>query len=167
VLHGADGDSRLVDASERAARPFAMHGPEAVEAVAARLLPGHRPVSIARLDRHDNYYYARRPHTMTGHFERKLPVYRVAYDDPAGTWIHLDPRTGTIVGRLDDRGRARRWLFAFLHSFDGWGWTAVRPAWDIALLLLGAGGLLASASGVAIGWRRLARRRHPSQGSGR
>jgi len=160
VLHGAGGESRLVDAGDRGAAPFPMLAPEAIEPVAGRLLPGHRPTRIERLDRHDDYYYARRAHTMTGHFERRLPIYRVAYDDPGRTWIHLDPRTGAIVGRLDDRARARRWLFAFLHSFDGWGWTDSRPAWDIALILLSAGGLAVSLSGVVIGWRRLAGRHH-------
>lgn len=159
VLHGADGTSRLLEAGDAGARPVPLLAEAAIAAVAHRLLPGHRPVRIERLDRHDNYYYARRPHTMTGHFERKLPVWRVAYDDPGNTWIHLDPRTGAVVGRLDDRGRVKRWLFAFLHSFDAWGWPAQRPAWDLALIVLGAGGLAVSVTGVVIGWRRLARRR--------
>lgn len=156
VMHAADGASRLLDAGDAAGEPFPLLGEVAIAAVAQRLLPGHRPARIERLDRHDNYYYARRPHTMTGHFERKLPVWRVAYDDPGRTWVHLDPRTGTVVGRLDERGRVKRWAFAFLHSFDGWGWTAVRPAWDIALIALSLGGLAVSVSGVVIGWRRLA-----------
>lgn len=158
VAHGPDGSTRLLDAGDAAAKPFAAFDEARIHAIAQGLLPGHRPVRIERLDAYDNYYYARRPHTMTGHVERKLPIYRAIYDDPAETWLHLDPRTGAIQGRLDDRGRVKRWLFAFLHSFDGWGWPDHRPLWDIALILLSVGGLVVSAGGVVIGWRRLKRK---------
>jgi hypothetical protein len=158
LLHGPDGASRLIDADRPDAEPFPAFDEAALVAVAGSLLPGHKPVRVERLDRYDNYYYGRRPHTMTGHVERRLPVYRVIYDDPNHTWLHLDPRTGAIQSRLDDRGRVKRWLFAFLHSFDGWGWQDSRPAWDVALIALSLGGFIVSVSGVVIGWRRLKRK---------
>ena len=158
VAHGPDGSTRLLDAGDAKATPLAAFDESRLRALAESLLPGHKPVRFERLDAYDNYYYARRPHTMTGHVERKLPIYRVTYDDPANTWVHLDPRTGTIQGRLDDRGRVKRWLFAFLHSFDGWGWPDHRPLWDVALIVLSVGGLVVSAGGVVIGWRRLKRK---------
>jgi uncharacterized iron-regulated membrane protein len=158
AVAGADGATRLVDASDPAVPPRDRVDEARLGALAAGLVPGHRLVSLERLQAYDDYWYGRRPHTMTGHVERALPVWRAKYDDPNATWVHLDPRTGAIASRIDSRGRVKRWLFAFLHSFDAWGWPEARPAWDAALILLSLGGLVVSAGGVVIGWRRLKRK---------
>lgn len=133
-----------------------------IEQLAARLLPGHAVSRTTLLTGYDNYYYAREPHTMTGHVERRLPMLRVEYADPHATWVHLDPWQGRIYNRIDDVGRLRRWLFAFLHSFDAVGFVDSRPLWDIVLIALSIGGTALTVSGVVIGWRRLRRPRPAS-----
>jgi hypothetical protein len=157
LLYAADGRSVVLPASG-AGEPRPMFAEAAMMAAAADLLPGHPPQRMTWLHEYDNYYYARRPHTMTGHVERRLPMLRVEYDDPDRTWIHLDPYTGRLHSRIDSTGRVRRWLFAFLHSFDVRGFVDSRPLWDASLILLSIGGFVLCLSGVIVGWRRL---RHP------
>jgi uncharacterized iron-regulated membrane protein len=126
-------------------------------AAARHLLPG-APPAVERIERYDAYYYARQEQSMYGADERRLPVLRLVYDDPGATWVHLDPATGEVASSLDRSQRLGRWLFNLLHSWDlpamldaGWLREAV-------LLLLGAGGLLFSATAVVIGARRLRKR---------
>jgi hypothetical protein len=92
-------------------------------------------------------------------------VLRIGFDDPAGTWFHIDPRSGDILTRLDRYGRRYRWLFNALHSFDFGILLQWRPAWDILLWSMSVIGFVASISGVVIGWRhlwrKLLRRRMP------
>ena len=151
----ASGAAQLLDA--RTAQPLALD-PPALKAAAARLLP----FPVARIDTltdYDFYYYARAPHSMMGASERPLPIWRIVFDDPHASWVHLDPHTGSVLGRLDSHKRASRWLFALLHSWDWLPLLERRPLWDITLLALSLGGLLLSGSGMVIGWRRLRRRR--------
>ena len=96
---------------------------------------------------------------MTGHMEKALPVLRLEFDDPAHTWLYLDPRNGALVQRLDDRLRLKRWLFALFHSWDWLPLLQHRPLWDILLIVASLGGFLVSLSGLVIGLRRLARPR--------
>lgn len=129
----------------------------ALQAAAARLVDA--PVArIERLDAYDLYYYARDAHTMTGGADKPLPVLRLVFADPHATWIHLDPHTGAVLGRLDSGKRASRWLFAMLHSWDWLPLLERRPLWDLVLLVMSAGGLLLSVTGVVIGWRRLGKK---------
>jgi hypothetical protein len=111
------------------------------------------------LTRYDVYYYARASHTMTGHRERPLPVWRVTFDDANETTVTIDPRTGSIVQIQDKLRRLDRWLFAFLHSFDLPQLLAARPLWDIGMLAFSLAGLGLSMTGVVLGARRLARKR--------
>ncbi|OYU27931.1 MAG: hypothetical protein CFE41_08115 [Burkholderiales bacterium PBB2] len=101
----------------------------------------------------DLYYYPLR------HHPRSFPVYRLDYAD--GVSVYLDPRNARIALRLDAAGRWNRWLFHALHRWDlppllGLGWA--RDAWVIALSLAG---LVLTAAGAVLGWRRL-RGRRPS-----
>lgn len=151
----ASGAAQLLDAST--AQPLTLD-PQALKAAAARLLPF--PVArIETLTDYDLYYYARAPHSMMGASERPLPIWRIVFDDPHASWVHLDPHTGNVLGRLDSHKRASRWLFALLHSWDWLPLLERRPLWDITLVGLSLGGLLLSGSGMVIGWRRLRRRR--------
>lgn len=95
---------------------------------------------------------------MGGHQNRPLPVLRLQFDDPAQTWLYLDPRSGAVVQRLNSRARVKRWLFALLHSWDWQPLLAHRPLWDILLIVGSLGGFAVSVSGVVLGWRRLRRR---------
>ena len=156
VLAQGPGGPWLVDAA-------GLHDdglPEARwRAAAQRLLPRSRIVQASRLDAYDAYYYAREPHTMGGHRERPLPVWRLRFDDANNTEVTLDPRSGAILQISDGHRRVDRWLFAFLHSFDLPQLLASRPAWDAGMLGLSLAGLGLSLTAVVTGWRRLRRRR--------
>ncbi|TNC09579.1 PepSY domain-containing protein [Methylobacterium terricola] len=125
--------------------------PEAVVAAGRRLLPETPLRAVTRIAAPDDYWYDR-------HGALPLPVLRLAFDDPAGTWFHLDPATGAILSRTDRSGRANRWLFDALHTLDA-GPLARHPGWRIGLIIaLSALGLSVAGSGVVLGWRRLRRR---------
>ncbi len=117
-------------------------------AAAARLLPDAAPPTIEHLVAEDLYWYGH-------HHDRLLPVLRVRFADSSATWFHIDPATGEILNRTDRSNRLYRWLFNAPHSFDFGPLLRHRPAWDLLLITLSLGGLLISASGVVIGWRRL------------
>ncbi|MCS4510388.1 PepSY domain-containing protein [Xylophilus ampelinus] len=130
---------------------------ETVRAAASHLM--RAPVAhIDRLDAYDLYYYSREAHTMTGGTDKPLPVLRVVFADTHATWVHVDPHTGTVLGRTDGHRRTSRWLFAMLHSWDWLPLLNRRPLWDIVLLALSLGGAALSLTAVAIGWRRLGRK---------
>lgn len=136
---------------------------EKLRKAAETLLPESTVVRISELREYDVYYYARAPHTMSGSMERPLPVWRVEFDDSGKTWVHIDPATGAIVGRLDTHQRVKRWLFAFLHSWDWLPLLNYRPIWDALLILLSLGGAILSVTGTIAGWRRLRRAALPRQ----
>lgn len=115
---------------------------------ARRLLPDASLREATLLTEEDAYWYAH-------HGLRRLPVLRVAFDDPDATWFHLDPATGEVLNRADRSARTYRWLFSAPHSFDFRFLLQRRPAWDAVLWLLSTAGLIISISGVVIGWRRL------------
>ena len=87
--------------------------------------------------------------------DKPLPALRMLFDDPHGTWVHIDPHTGAVLGRTDSHRRTSRWLFAMLHSWDWLPLLERRPLWDVLLIVLSLGGAVMSLTGVVIGWRRL------------
>ena len=138
------------------ARPLVLDA-QALQHAATQLVAA--PVArIERLLDYDLYYYQRDAHTMTGGAEKPLPILRIVFDDPHATWVHLDPHTGAVLGRLDSGKRASRWLFAMLHSWDWLPLLERRPLWDLVLIVLSLGGVLLSVTGVVIGWRRLGKK---------
>lgn len=153
ALDGA-GRTRLVPGAAGEAS-FEQFPRAAIERAARLALPSASIVGFEWLDAYDAYYYARAPHTMHGHGERRLPMLRAKFDDPGRTWIHLDPHTGQVQSTLDTTRRVKRWLFAFLHSFDWLPLLHARPLWDLLLIVLSAGGAAVCLTGVVIGWRRL------------
>lgn len=129
-------------------------GEQALTAAVQNLIAA--PVQrIEILRDYDLYYYQRAPHTMTGGGEKPLPIWRVRFADAPESWVHVDPRTGQVLGRIDRLGRIKRWLFSMLHSWDWLPLLQHRPLWDIALISLSLGGAVLSATSCVIGWRRL------------
>jgi len=98
----------------------------------------------------DHYWYSH-------HHQRELPVLRAMFNDADGTWLHIEPHTGQILGKMDVSSRADRWLFNAMHTLDFRFLTDFRPAWDIMIWTLSLTGLIISASGVVIGCRRLSK----------
>jgi hypothetical protein len=124
--------------------------PGAITAAAGAMLPGARLRAVTRLAAPDAYWYDR-------HGAPPLPVLRLAFDDSAATWLHVDPATGAILGRTDRSGRANRWLFDALHTLDA-GPLAQNPAARLtAIVAVSALGLVIAVTGVVLGWRRLRR----------
>jgi len=148
VLEDADGQPALLDAR---GGPAILDQAELI-AAAGQLLPDARIASVTLLTVPDEYW-----HSFRG-THRKLPALRVAFDDPARTWVHVDRATGDVLGTADADDRIFRWLFNALHKFDVLALLRVGVARDLllgGLLLLS---LVVAISGVAVGWRRLRRR---------
>lgn len=140
--------------SARSGKPYTLE-PERLRSALFTLLAGYPP-RIDILRQNDFYYYSRTEHTMTGGRKpHPLPIWRVRYDDPNQTWLHIDPATGQVLSELDSYQRTERWLFALLHSWDWLPLLQNRPLWDIVMLVLAAGGLALSATGIWIAGHRL------------
>ena len=154
-LRDARARVRVVDATTGAPASF---GKEEIRRAAARLRPG-APVTQAVLQTREDF------HWYGHHRERVLPVWRVEFDDPARSWVYIDPASGQVAGSNDANSRLRRWLFNAAHSLDFPWLIQHRPAWDLVVWLLSIVGTVASASGVVIGWRRLRRKPGPAAAS--
>ncbi len=109
------------------------------------------------LQDYDAYYYDR-------YGTRPLPVLRVRYQDPPGTWLYLDPQRGLIVQKEERLSRLDRWLFHGLHRFDFPFLYYRRPLWDILVIALSLGGIILCTSTMVPAWRRL--RRHAWRAAG-
>ena len=141
--------ARPLDAGRRAGN--ATLDEATLAAAGASAVDGGHLVGVERLISYDSYWY---PHGDG----RPLPVLRFVYDDPSATWLHIDPRNGAILNRLDRSGRLNRWLFEAPHRLDLPGLTLhpfAREGTQWVLCLLGAGIAL---TGLVAGARRLARR---------
>lgn len=145
VWRDAGGRTSVIEAVT--GRPAVLSA-EQIREAALRLVPGAPLQRMTLLQRQDAYWYSHR-------HARVLPVWRLEFADAAGTWLHIDPGSGQLLGLSDHRSRTRRWLFNAAHSLDFPWLIQNRPAWDVVVWLLSAMGLLVSTSGVVIGWRRL------------
>ncbi|SDS74619.1 PepSY-associated TM region [Halopseudomonas litoralis] len=164
---GVDGDGDSLLLSADSGEPLEAV-PEQVLWRAAQAIRPQDELQVELLSAFDFYYYDRAQHSMLGHLPRPLPILRVRFADPAQTWLHIDPVSGALLGQLDQRQRASRWLFALLHSWDWLPLLERRPLWDGWMWLGSIGGLVISVSGTVLGWRRLrrSRRRRGSVRSG-
>jgi len=111
--------------------------------------------AVERLERPDLYWYS--------HWnERPLPVWRVRLADAERSWLHIDAETGVLLDQSTAETRAYRWLFNFLHDFDLPILLEHRWLRDPLMWLLLTFGVVLSATGIVIGWRRLWRPRPAS-----
>jgi len=123
---------------------------------AARLIPA--PVlSHQKLEAYDAYYYKRGEASMYGANERRLPALRIVYGDPGKTWVHLDVRTGQVELSMDQSQRLGRWFFNLLHSWDLPAMLNSKWLRELTIALLSLGGLLLSATGLIIAFRRISK----------
>ncbi len=157
VLQALDGngDSRVLSVSETA-EPL-QRLPESTLRRAVQAMAPNTAFDLDELRAYDFYYFARAEQSMNGGLQRPLPVLRVRFEDAAGSWLHIDPRSGALLEQLDERRRLARWLFNLLHSWD-WQPLLERPLLrEVLMLAFSLGGLVISVSGVVLGWRRLRR----------
>jgi hypothetical protein len=118
-------------------------------ATARRALGGAPLADSLTLTAYDTYY---RPE---GHRTPPLPVLRLQFGDPAGTWLYLEPGTGVIWESLESRSRLERWLYTGLHDLDFAWLYQRRPLWELTVILLSIGGGLAALTGLVVSWRWL------------
>ncbi len=137
----------LIDATTLAVHADAF----ATESLLARLSAAAgdaRIVDQTLLKDYDSYYYSRGR-------QAPLPVLRVKFDDPLRTWIYVDVGLGEIVATIHRLNRVERWLYNGLHSLDFGFWYDRRPLWDIGMITLCGGALVASLIGLWLGLKRL------------
>jgi uncharacterized iron-regulated membrane protein len=137
---------------ERTVSPagFAPSGPGEgrIRQAVAALYPDRRIIGGEWLTEPDAYWYSVRG-------DLPLPVLRLRLDDPAETWVHVDPATGEVLRIMGRRDRIYRWLFTLFHR---WDWNPLlenRPARDVLIWVFSLLGLATSITGVKIGWSRL------------
>jgi hypothetical protein len=123
---------------------------ETLAAMAARMIPEAQLTDARLVHEYDAYYYS-----VGSVAPKRLPVFLAKFDDPESTWYYIDAHTGSVFRRYDRYGRVMRWVVNGLHTLDFPFLFANRPAWDVAIIALSAGGLLLSLTGVIIGWNRV------------
>lgn len=121
--------------------------PEDLLAKARQAVPNGQVTESVLLTEPDVYYLA-----IGAVAPRRLPMWRVKFDDPDKTWLYIDPHTGSIARRYDTYGRGWRFLMNGLHT---WDFLRYRPLWDIFMLAMCAGGMLLSGSAIVLALRRL------------
>lgn len=120
-------------------------------------MPDGRLASVERLQAYDAYWYPQ------GEAPPLLAL-RLRYDDPAGTWLHIDLAGGAILNRLDGSGCVNRWLFDAPHRLDLPVLVENQTARLAAQWLLNGLAAVIAMTGLIGGWRRLlklVRRRYP------
>lgn len=147
VIVNNGGAKRAYDAATGLAADLSV---ERITAAARPVLDGSAIAAVERLDHPDVYWYS---HIAA----RPLPILRVRYDTPTGTWLTIDLTTGRVVGASDRSDRTYRWLFHLVHQYD-LPVLLANPWWRYAIMwLLSLLGLIISISGAVIGLRSLRR----------
>jgi hypothetical protein len=105
---------------------------------------------VRTVEKYEAYYIAR-------HGELPLPALFVRLDDPERSTFYIDPKTARVVASYTTASRWNRWLYHGLHSWNLPWLYRYRPAWELLVIPLLAGGSALSITGVVIGWRLLRR----------
>jgi hypothetical protein len=121
-----------------------------------KAIPPARLAEVRTVAEYDAYYLDRLG-------ELPLPVLfvRIAGGSPIEEreiGYYVDPHTARVVGRRSSGGWFNRWLYHGLHSLNFPWLYNYRPAWDIVVLLLLAGGTTLSVTSAIIGWKLLQRK---------
>jgi len=148
IRHARIEDDRvLVSADTFTVRRGLFDQAALVERVRAAA-PAARVVGAELLSEYDAYYYSR-----VG--QVPLPAVRIKFDDPAETWVYVDPSLSQVVTAINRWGRVERWVYHGLHSLDFPYLYNSRPSWDIVMIVLCLGGLTSSGIGFVLGMRRM------------
>ena len=139
----------LADGSET--KPFEVFQANGFMGKIKELNPGVSVNEAIVLTNYDDYYY-------TKNKDKRLPVLRVKINTPEKTWYYVDLKTGQVVLKHEKLSRLERWLYHGLHSLDFRFLFFKRPLWDIVMIVLMLGGLLASCTGLVLTWKWLQRK---------
>jgi len=145
VLEKGSSRPRMVDANTGAPVSLAL---DQIGEHARVLQPAANVVGIKYIESGDEYWHS-------GFYPKKTPMVRVQFDDPAGSWYHIDPETGLLTGILDNIGRIDRWSVVAIHDVDLHWLLERRPLWDIVLFALIIPGVLIVITSIVISYRRL------------
>ncbi len=145
IVGQSDAESMLIDARD-ARKVDSFDQQQLVAKLDAAVDAAVTEVTL--LDNYDDYYYSRGG-------QLPLPALRVKFDDPAQSWIYVDPERSELLTLVTSSGRVERWLYNGLHSLDFAFWYHKRPLWDIGVIVLLLGGLGTSVLGMYFGLRRL------------
>ena len=150
IRHARVEDHRLLVAADG----FGVRdGAFPADALVARITSSVREATLLEwqlLAEYDSYYYSRVGQTP-------LPAVRLKFDDPAQTWVYVDPSLSQVVTTVTRWGRVERWLYHGLHSLDFAFLYNNRPTWDVVMIVLCLGGLTTSGLGFVLGLRRMRR----------
>jgi hypothetical protein len=72
-------------------------------------LPAERITQIDMVSRFDGEY---------GFLNKRLPVWRVAFDAPGHPRYYVEPGTGALAARVDDSDAREGWSFSTLHKWN-------------------------------------------------
>lgn len=97
-----------------------------------------------------------------GFMNKRLPVWRVAYDTPDAAAFYVEPESGTLAAEVRRPDRLEGWSFNHLHMFH-WLDFAGRDLRDAVLALFGFGNLSVAVLGLWLFLRRYGRRGPPAQ----
>lgn len=140
--------TRLLSANDSLSKPFETFAAQHFIPKIKALNPASNITESVTLHAYDDYYYSKNN-------EKRLPVLRVKTDTPQQTWYYVDLKTGQVVLKHQKLSRLERWLYHGLHSFDFSFIFQKRPLWDIIVIILMTGGLLASCTGLVLAWKWL------------
>lgn len=147
LLEDGISSPRLVNARTAAPASLSL---EEVALAAKSLMPDAELLRTSYLEEGDEYWHS-------GFRKRKTPVIRAQFDDADGSWFHIDPDSGALLGLVNDVGRAHRWFRMGLHNIDLY-WLLKRGLlWDVTLFATLIPGFLVVTSALVIGYRRLQR----------
>ena len=154
----ADQPCYIAHESARSSRVIPIRGASVSEFDHARILDlvsqAVQPDRIAEsrvITGYDAYYLDR-------HHQHPLPALFVRLADTRGSMFYIDPKTAHIVEAYDSRSRWNRWLYHGLHSWNLPWLYRNRPAWDIMVMALLAGGTALSVTAVILGLQLLGRK---------
>jgi hypothetical protein len=146
-------EQALADAGPGARQVDLMNFPTDAAAILSAIGSAVEPDSIVEsriVTAYEAYYLDR-------HQQHPLPALFIRVNDVHDSMFFIDPKTARIVEAYDAASRWNRWLYHGLHSLDLPWLYAHRPAWDIAILALLAGGASLSVTSLIMGWQLLRR----------
>jgi uncharacterized iron-regulated membrane protein len=104
------------------------------------------------LDSYNNYYQE------SGMRHHPLPVYRIQWQNVSHDVLYIDPATGKAIKSINQRKRIHRWLYQGLHKYNTHFLKTHEPLRKLLIIILSAGGLTVSISGVVLGGKWLKRK---------
>ncbi len=117
-----------------------------------KLKPSNTFLASDVLTDYDDYYYNK-------HRTLALPIYRYKLNDEHNTWYYVNPKTLSVVKKMQTDNKLERWLYNGLHSFDFPILFFKRPLWDIVVIIFLLGCTFLSFTGLKLTVNTLVRKK--------